>query len=533
MAKEDIKKEETIKKAVKTKAKPKKETTVKKLSTKDNIKETKKKPATKKVTTKKVENKKIEKPIEKAETNDKVLINDTKKRPTTKKVATKKVESKKIEKPIEKVETNDKILIDDTKKETKKKPIKETNSLNFYKADKTKIGMIEVIFSSVVICIIGVLIGFLLSNQGNKTNYEKPKTDESLAEFIEVYQYILDNYYGDTEITKDALIEAALQGVLNSLNDPNSVYMDETASENFNITLEGSYEGLGIEIVNNSQNGTGEITILTVFANSPAEKAGLKPGNKILKINDEDLSNQTTAYFANKVKYGTESTFKLLVDNNGKTFETTVVRNKVILESVTSKVFEKNNKKIGYIYTSIFANNTYEQFKIKLEELEKQGIDSLIIDFRNNSGGHMYAARKMLSLFLDGSKIVYQTEDKTGIIKTYSEGTVNKTYKIVLLTNESSASSSEIVIAGLKENLNAIQIGTKTYGKGTVQELQDLPNGAQYKFTTKKWLTPKGNWINGIGIIPDYEIYLDEKYAKNPSDETDNQLQKALEILQK
>ena len=144
----------------------------------------------------------------------------------------------------------------------------------------------------------------------------------------------------------------------------------------------------------------------------------------------------------------------------------------------------------------------------------------------------MSSAKDILSLFLDSDKIVFQTEDKNGIKKTYSKGKKDKEYPIVLLANGNSASSSEIVIAGLMDNLNAKLVGEKTYGKGTVQELQTLPSGAQYKFTIKKWLTPNGICINKEGIKPDYEISLSDEYLKNPSDETDNQLQKAIEILQ-
>ena len=181
---------------------------------------------------------------------------------------------------------------------------------------------------------------------------------------------------------------------------------------------------------------------------------------------------------------------------------------------------------------SIFANNTYEQFKKNLDELESKNIDSLIIDLRSNTGGHMISAKQISSLFLDSKNIIFQTQDKNGVEKIYSTGSENKKYKIVLLADGNSASSSEILIAALKDNLNAILVGEKTYGKGTVQELQTLPNGAQYKFTVKKWLTPNGICIDKEGITPDYEIKISDEYLKNPSDETDNQLQKAIEILQ-
>lgn len=425
------------------------------------------------------------------------------------------------------MENND---FDFNKKKKKKKKL--SCSLNFYSRESTKLEIVEVAFLVVVTCVVGVLVGFLLGIKSTKSEKVTIKSDDSnsLNKFVETYRYILDNYYGDEEISEDKLLEAALNGMLESIDDKNTVYMDEDASENFNITLEGSYQGLGVEIGN--EISTGNIIIIGVFKDSPADKAGLKSGDRLLKIDGEDITEQTSSYFAKYVKTADKTNFELVILRDGKEQTINVTREKVIIQSVLSKTFEKNNKKIGYIYVSIFANNTYNQFKKELEELEKSGIDALIIDFRDNSGGHMSSANNMLSLFLDSSKVIFQLQDKNSTEKVYSSGKLTKEYPIVLLANNNSASSSEIVIAGLKDNLGAKLVGEKTFGKGTVQELQTLPSGAQYKFTIKKWLTPNGICINKVGIEPDYEIELSDEYSKNPSDETDNQLQKALEILQ-
>ena len=419
------------------------------------------------------------------------------------------------------------------KLKNKKNPKKEIScALNFYKTESPKLGIVEVVFLLIVTCIIGLISGYLLgtSKKVSNNNSMSINIDKDLNTFEETYQYILDNYYGEEEITKEKLINAALDGMLNALGDVNSTYMDEDTSNTFNITLEGSYQGLGIEIGN--EVNSGNIVIITVFKDSPADKAGLQAGDKLLKINGEDITAQTSSYFANYIKVSESKEFDLVISRNGVEQNVKVEREKVVLKSILSKVIEKNNKKTGYIYISIFANNTYEQFKEALKELESQNIDSLIIDVRSNSGGHMSSAKDILSLFLDSSKIVYQTQDKSGIVKTYSNGTKTVDYKIVLIANQNSASSSEILVAGLKDNLDAKLVGEKTYGKGTVQELQTLPNGSQYKFTIKKWLTPNGICIDKVGIEPDYKVSLSEEYSKNPSDETDNQLQKAIEILQ-
>ena len=419
--------------------------------------------------------------------------------------------------------------IDFNKKKKKKHKKKLSCSLNFYKTEPSKLEIIEVVFLVAVISVVGILVGYLLGIRNNSNQKVKISDSKALTKFVETYQYILDNYYGD-KLEEDKLLDSALDGLLSSIGDSNTTYMTEEDSSNFNITLEGSYEGLGVEIGN--EIATGNIIVIAVFKDSPADRAGIKPGDRLLKLDGEDITEQTSAYFANYIKTSNKKDFVLIISRNGEEQTLNITREKVIINSVLSKLFEKNGKKIGYIYISIFANNTYDQFKKELEELESKNIDSLIIDVRDNTGGHMSSAKDILSLFLDSSKVVFQTEDKNGTVKTYSKGKTTKKYPIVLIGNRNSASSSEILIGGLKDNLNAVLVGENTFGKGTVQELRTLPSGAQYKFTIQKWLTPNGTCIDKEGFKPDYEIELSEEYIKNPSDETDNQLQKALEILQ-
>jgi len=412
----------------------------------------------------------------------------------------------------------------------KNKKKKYSCGLNFYKKEPTRLDILEVIFIALVTGVVGALAGFILGTSPKTKTQKQVIKNDSLSQFIETYNYILDNYYGDEEITEEKLLESALDGLLSSLGDANTTYLDEDTSENFNIELEGSYQGLGVEIAN--EVSTGNIIIIGVFKESPADKAGLLPGDRLLKIDGQDITKEKSSFFSNYVKKTPKENFELLIKRNGEELTINVKRDIVVIKSVSSKIIEKNNKKIGYIYTSIFAGNTYSQFKEELEKLESENIDSLILDFRSNSGGHMVSAKEILSLFLDNEKIIFQVKDKNGVEKLYSTGTKSKEYPIVLLGNGSSASSSEIVIAGLMDNLGAKLVGQKTYGKGTVQELQTLPSGAQYKFTIKKWLTPNGLCIDKEGIKPDYEVKLSDEYLKNPIDENDNQLQKAIEILQ-
>ena len=201
-----------------------------------------------------------------------------------------------------------------------------------------------------------------------------------------------------------------------------------------------------------------------------------------------------------------DTKINLVINRDGEEKEVSLSKGKVTISSVSSKMLNANNKNIGYIKISIFALNTYEQFKDKLNNLEKDDIEGLIIDLRDNSGGHSSTAENILSLFLSNKRVMYQVKDQNKIEKKYSNGSKEKTYPIVVLVNSESASASEIVASALKENVNATLVGNTTYGKGTVQNLIELPTGEQYKYTTKIWLTANGNSINGEGINPDIEV---------------------------
>jgi len=385
----------------------------------------------------------------------------------------------------------------------------------------------EVVFLLIVTFVITFGMGFLIFHNPNSKDYDIKKADEHIQNFIKEYNYIIDNYYGD--IDKEELLNKALESMVASLDDPYSSFMDD-ASNSAIISLEGSFQGIGVEIINDVDNN---IIVVKTIDDSPASKAGIQPLDIIKKMNDVSLEGTTTSDFVKMVKEQKEASFSLTLLRGEKEEIVTVNRELVTIKSVSSNVFEQNGKKIGYMNVSIFAANTYKQFKEELEKVEKEKIDSLIIDLRGNGGGHLSSVTNMISLFLDSSHVIYQTQTKKETEKIYSTGKVTKKYKIVLLSDEQSASASEVMMGALKDEYKATIIGTKTFGKGTVQELLTLPSNAQYKLTTKKWLTPNGTWVNGVGITPDIEIKLNEDYFKNPSNETDNQLQEAIKYLSK
>ena len=374
----------------------------------------------------------------------------------------------------------------------------------------------------VILIIIAIIVSLVMGSMVTYKLILEKQTDTELQEFISTYNDVIDNYYKDVD--KQELIDAAVNGMLETL-DKNSVYIDSNTSDTFNKQLEGSYEGYGMEIYNNDN---GEIVVAAVYKNTSAAKAGVKAGDIITKLFDKNLENVKTSKFVKEAAKHDE--IEITCKRDGKTYEATLEKQKVTLSSVASRMIED---KIGYIRVTMFADNTDEQFEERLNNLEKKGIDGLIVDLRSNTGGYLYTAENMISEFLDSSHVIYQIKIKDDITKHKSTGKTTKDYKIVVLVDSVSASAAEVFTSALKEQYGATVVGEKTYGKGTVQELQSLPNGDQYKFTTKEWLTSKGKSIDGKGITPDIEIKLNDEYYADPSDETDNQLKEALEQARK
>ncbi len=381
----------------------------------------------------------------------------------------------------------------------------------------------EVVILLLLTTFVSLIMGGLVTY---RIYYNKGRSiDKELGEFIKNYEYIKENYYEDFDKTK--LIDSAIAGMLTAL-DKNSSYVGNSDS-NFNIFLEGNYRGIGLQVYNDDNNN---VVIYNVIKDSPASEAGLASGDIIIKINDKSVVGKSTQDVASLIKKQKDA-FEVTVKRNGEEKVFKIKVTDISLTSVSSQVINKDDKKIGYISVSIFANNTDSQFKKKLEKLEKEGIDGLIIDLRDNSGGHLTAAENIISLFLDSSHPIYQINSKSGKSKYYSKGKKTKEYKIVVLVNGESASASEVVASALKEQYGATLVGKKTFGKGTVQELQTLPSGEQYKLTTKTWLTSKGKEVNGKGIEPDIEKDLSENFAKDPTLENDDQFQKAIETVLK
>lgn len=382
----------------------------------------------------------------------------------------------------------------------------------------------------VIIMIIAILFGFLI---GNVVSFTKKETTNSsvpseLKEFVDTYNDIVNNYYD--KVNKEELIDAGIKGMINYLDDPYATYFDGTSSTNFNQTLEGNYEGVGIEVtLDNSK-----VKITKVFADTPAKKAGIKVGDYITKVNGESVEGKSLSDVVSLIKTAKNKEVEITItrDNQEKTMK--VTRTTVDMPYTSSKVYEENGKKIGYLKIEMFSNNITKQVKKELESLKKKNIDKLVIDVRDNPGGYLTQVTEILSLFMTKKDVIYQLQTKNNKEKVYSTSSkATYSYPVVVLINENSASASEILASAFKETYNAEIVGVNSYGKGTVQKTGDLNNGDTIKYTVQKWLTPKGNWINEKGVTPTKEVKLELKENEILTEDNDNQLKAAIELASK
>lgn len=349
-----------------------------------------------------------------------------------------------------------------------------------------------------------------------------------LKDFVKSYNVLTEKYYG--KIDKKKLINSAIKGMYYSVDDSYTTYMDKDETDDFEEIISGSYEGIGCSVTTDKDNN---IKVYAIFENTPAAKSDLQVGDIIIKIDGEDYTNKNSSDLANYIKTNNNKTVVLTVKRENEEKEITINREKVEIPSVTSKTYEKNDKKIGYIQISTFSSVTKKQFETKLKKLEKDKIDSLIIDVRDNGGGYLDCVTDITDLFLKKGEIIYQLETDNKKEKIKDTTKTHRDYTIAVLTNKGSASASEILASALKETYGSYVVGTNTYGKGTVQETMAMTDGSIIKYTTKKWLTPKGNWINKVGLEPTDKVEQNKEYYENPKEENDRQLQKALEILSK
>lgn len=369
------------------------------------------------------------------------------------------------------------------------------------------------LFGIIIIMIITAIVSsiatgvIMLNSQTDIINNDNSNiyNDEDLEEFIEVYETIVSKYYD--EIDKKGMLEAAEEGMLNFLGDKYTTFLEDSEYDEIVSELSGTYSGIGIAIENN--------VIVEITKNSPAESVGLQPNDVLIKINAYDVSNMTGSEISEIIKKSS-GVINLVVLRNGLELNFNVEKTNLINIAIDYEIIENTN--VGYLEIKKFSENLSEQVDQALTELENLGISSLIIDVRDNVGGYLSAAEDTASLFLESGKVIYYLETSNNTLTYKDETKEKRNYNIVVLINGNSASAAEILAAALKESYGAKLVGTKSYGKGKVQQI--VADSAKYTFA--KWLTPNKKCIDGIGITPDYIV---------SNTNIDSQLNKAIELL--
>ncbi len=420
----------------------------------------------------------------------------------------------------------------DNKKDIKKKKgsnkkVKE-KKIEIVNDNKTKEKELYTSKEVIIVMIFSIGIGILMCFGGISiiTGKNYLAVTKDLKKVVDTYYAIVDNYYG--ELDRDKLIDGAVEGMISSVGDTFTSYSDTDSTSSFDETINGSYEGIGCTVAT-LEDGT--ISVIDMFEDSPSYKAGLKVGDIILKVDGESYEGKNSNDISNYIKNSGKSKIVLTVKRDNEEKDISINLSKVEIPHVSGKVIEQDSKKIGYIKISLFASNSYKQFKNKLDELEKSNIDDLIIDVRDNNGGYLSSVTDICNLFLDKGKVIYQLEDSKGKVKKKDTTKEKRKYDIVVIINGGSASASEILASAIKESYGGDIVGTNSYGKGTVQQTKKLLDGSMIKYTTQKWLTPDGNSINGVGVTPTKVVELNEEYFNNPTTENDNQLQEAIKLI--
>ena len=357
-----------------------------------------------------------------------------------------------------------------------------------------------------------------------KDMYDKYAKQES------VMQIAKNNFLYEAD--EDVMLEGALEGTLKALGDPYTQYLSEDDFSALMQDTEGTYEGIGVYITASDDN---KIMIVSPIEDTPAEKAGLKTGDKIIRINGTEFTAEEIDAAVNVMKGMPGTSVTLTVqredEDGGKEISDLVVnREKIKIITIKPALLEDG---VGYIRITTFDKQTDSDFKVAYDDLKNQGINSLVIDLRYNPGGIIDATVNISDIFM-GEGIITYTKTKSGEMEYYKSDKSMEDIPIVLLINEGSASASEIMAGAFKDTQRATLIGTKSFGKGIVQRVQRFGNdGEGIKMTVSEYFTPNGINIHGIGIDPDIEIELSEDAEGYGYEfyETDNQLQKAVETL--
>lgn len=363
----------------------------------------------------------------------------------------------------------------------------------------------------------------------NKASKDEVLDQETISKIEELMAYV-DVYY-DGEFDEDDIRDALYKGTLNGLGDPYSVYYTAEDYQELKLSTSGNYCGIGTLLSQDDK--TMEVTVAKIYAGTPAEEAGVKDGDKIVKVDEYKATSMELSSLVKMIRgeEGTTVHLQIYRESTNETFEVDVERRSLDLPSVESKMLDGG---IGYIQITEFQGKTASQFEKALRELQKQNMQGLIIDVRGNPGGLITSVVDIADQILPEGTVVY-TEDKYGKRDTYTSDASCLECPIAVLVDENSASAAEILAGAIKDYQYGTLIGTQTFGKGIVQTIFPFEDGTAIKITTAKYYTPNGNYIHKVGIEPDIELEYDYQGPKGESYDMkyDNQLQRAVEILDK
>ena len=366
------------------------------------------------------------------------------------------------------------------------------------------------------------------TNTGASSILSSLTSETNLTKSLKSIEKLVNSkYLNVSDIDETKAIDGAIEGYIDSLGDEYTEYIPADEMKEYTESIMGNFVGIGIYMIKNTEKNL--VQVLSPIRESPAEKAGIKAGDLITKVNGVSYTADQMTEMSNTIKgeEGSNVTIEVLRGEQTLTFE--VTRAKVNTNPIYSEKLENN---IGYLEITSFDEGVAEDFKSKYLALKEQGIKGLVIDLRDNGGGLVDEALKIVDYIVPKNQTVLITVDKDGkeeVTKSKEDKLIEE--PVVVLVNASSASASEIMAGALKD-LNAAKIvGNKTYGKGVIQQLLTLSNGAGLKITVEEYYTPNKTKINKVGITPDYELLLETSITREPTDANDTQLNKAKEIL--
>ncbi|MEK7127823.1 MAG: S41 family peptidase [Patescibacteria group bacterium] len=381
----------------------------------------------------------------------------------------------------------------------------------------------------IIILIFGLLtggIGYRLGTNGvtaqikdfrpaftisNRMPQNPPPADFSL--FWEVWNKVSAQYVDKTKIDPQKMVWGAISGMVAGIGDPYTVFLPPVANKESKESLNGSFEGIGAQLGIKDQ----KIIVVAPLAGNPAEAAGLKPGDWIIKVDGQDSLNWTLPETVAKIRgsKGTFVTLNILHSGETKSVDYKIMRDTITIKSVEWKVIDATGSgKVAYLKLSRFGEDTDRDWDTLITEISKtQELKGLVLDLRNNPGGYLQSAVYTASDFLKQGQLVVRQDNNNGTSEDYNVTRLGKllTIPVVVLINQGSASASEILAGALHDYKRAKLVGEQSFGKGSVQEAQDLSGGAGLHVTISKWLLPSGDWINGKGLTPDVKVENDDK----------------------